>query len=72
MQMQLTLSLAILPLYIIGSILRRIDLTKFATSTKIEALTQELIQMRKTSPGSKAIVFSQVGAIYCIQFFINR
>jgi len=42
-----------------GSILRRIDLTKFATSTKIEALTQELIQMRKTSPGSKAIVFSQ-------------
>ena len=44
----------------IGSILRRIDLAKFATSTKIEALTQELIEMRKTSPGSKAIVFSQV------------
>jgi hypothetical protein len=43
-----------------GSILRRIDLTKFATSTKIEALTQELINMRKQSPGSKAIVFSQV------------
>lgn len=42
-----------------GSILRRIDLTKFATSTKIEALTQELINMRKQSPGSKAIVFSQ-------------
>ena len=43
-----------------GSILRRLDLTKFATSTKIEALTQELVQMRKSSPGSKAIVFSQV------------
>lgn len=42
-----------------GSILRRIDLAKFATSSKIEALTQELVQMRKESPGSKAIVFSQ-------------
>lgn len=42
-----------------GSILRRINLTEFATSTKIEALTQELVKMRQTSPGSKAIVFSQ-------------
>lgn len=47
-------------LYALGSILRRIDLTQFATSTKIEALTQELVQMRQRSPGSKAIVFSQV------------
>ncbi len=30
-----------------------------ATSSKIEALTQELVTMRQTSPGSKAIVFSQ-------------
>merc|ERR1712127_888499 len=42
-----------------GSILRRIDLSKFATSSKIEALTEELVRMRQTSPGSKAIVFSQ-------------
>jgi len=42
-----------------GSILRRINLAEFATSTKIEALTEELVRMRQTSPGSKAIVFSQ-------------
>ena len=42
-----------------GSILRRINLADFATSSKIEALTRELVQMRQTSPGSKAIVFSQ-------------
>jgi len=52
-------SLKELPHVATGSILRRIDLTQFATSTKIEALTQELVQMRKRSPGSKAIVFSQ-------------
>ena len=42
-----------------GSILRRINLAEFATSTKIEALTEELVKMRQSSPGSKAIVFSQ-------------
>lgn len=42
-----------------GSILRRINLAEFATSSKIEALTQELVKMRQSSPGSKAIVFSQ-------------
>ena len=42
-----------------GSILRRINLAEFATSTKIEALVQELVQMRKERPGSKALVFSQ-------------
>ena len=42
-----------------GSILRRINLAEFATSTKIEALVQELIEMRKQRPGSKALVFSQ-------------
>lgn len=42
-----------------GSILRRINLADFATSSKIEALTRELVLMRQTSPGSKAIVFSQ-------------
>jgi len=42
-----------------GSILRRINLAEFATSTKIEALVQELVQMRQRHPGSKALVFSQ-------------
>jgi DNA repair protein RAD16 len=42
-----------------GSILRRIDLAQFATSTKIEVLIQELIEMRKRRPGAKALVFSQ-------------
>ncbi|CAB9496901.1 regulator of chromatin subfamily A member 3-like 1 [Seminavis robusta] len=42
-----------------GSVLRRINLAEFATSTKIEALVQELVQMRKARPGSKALVFSQ-------------
>jgi hypothetical protein len=42
-----------------GSILRRIPLGEFATSTKIEVLIQELIEMRQKRPGSKALVFSQ-------------
>ena len=42
-----------------GSILRRINLAEFATSSKIEALVEELVRMRRSSPGSKAIVFSQ-------------
>jgi DNA repair protein RAD16 len=42
-----------------GSILRRLNLAEFATSTKIEALVQELVQMRKGREGSKALVFSQ-------------
>lgn len=42
-----------------GSILRRITLAEFATSTKIEALVQELVEMRRKFPGNKALVFSQ-------------
>jgi DNA repair protein RAD16 len=42
-----------------GSILRRINLAEFATSSKIEVLVQELVAMRKGRPGSKALVFSQ-------------
>lgn len=42
-----------------SSILRRINLAEFATSTKVEALIQELVQMRQERPGSKALVFSQ-------------
>jgi len=52
-------SLRDLPHVATGSILRRINLTEFSTSSKIEVLTEELVQMRKESPGSKAIVFSQ-------------
>ena len=52
-------SLRELPHVATGSILRRINLAEFATSSKIEALVQELCQMRQMSPGSKAIVFSQ-------------
>jgi DNA repair protein RAD16 len=42
-----------------GSILRRINLADFATSTKIEVLVQSLVEMRQTRPGGKALVFSQ-------------
>lgn len=42
-----------------GSILRRINLAEFATSTKIEAVVEELVEMRTQRPGSKALVFSQ-------------
>lgn len=52
-------SLKELPHVATGSILRRINLAEFATSTKIEALIEELVAMRQASPGSKAIVFSQ-------------
>jgi DNA repair protein RAD16 len=52
-------SLKELPHVTSSSILRRINLVEFATSTKIEALVQELVAMRTARPGSKAIVFSQ-------------
>ena len=42
-----------------GSILRRINLSEFSTSTKLESLVEELCMMRKDRPGSKALVFSQ-------------
>jgi len=52
-------SLKEMPHVATGSILRRINLAEFATSTKIEVLVQELIEMREKRPGSKALVFSQ-------------
>lgn len=52
-------SLRSMPHVSTGSILRRINLADFATSTKIEVLVQELIEMRRKRPGSKALVFSQ-------------
>jgi len=49
--------------------LRRINLAEFATSTKIEALVQELIQMRKTNPGSKG---KRVHGVYLFHFYSGR
>ena len=42
-----------------NSILSRIDLSNFQSSTKIEALREELHKMATADPGAKAIVFSQ-------------
>jgi len=42
-----------------SSILSRIDLRNFQSSTKIEALREELHKMISADPSSKAIVFSQ-------------
>ena len=42
-----------------GSILSRVDLSRFQSSSKIEALMQELARMRSQDLGAKAIVFSQ-------------
>ncbi|KAG1677040.1 hypothetical protein FOA52_001209 [Chlamydomonas sp. UWO 241] len=41
------------------SILNRVDLSKFQSSTKIEALLEELGRMRERDPSAKALVFSQ-------------
>jgi DNA repair protein RAD16 len=41
------------------SILSRISASTFQSSTKIEALREELERMREADPGAKAIVFSQ-------------
>jgi DNA repair protein RAD16 len=41
------------------SIMQRIDPARFQTSTKMEALMEELSLMQKRDPGAKAIVFSQ-------------
>lgn len=48
-----------LPHVATSSILRRVNLSEFATSTKIEVLVQSLVEMRKERPGGKALVFSQ-------------
>ncbi len=42
------------------SILSNIDLSKYTTSSKVEALVKGLEQMRAASKTGKAIVFSQV------------
>ena len=42
-----------------ASFLSRLDLNKFESSTKIEALREEIYEMIQTDPGAKGIVFSQ-------------
>ncbi|GJP76840.1 hypothetical protein CLOP_g7292 [Closterium sp. NIES-67] len=42
-----------------GSILSRFDLSRFQSSTKIEALREEVDTMTQRDPGAKALVFSQ-------------
>ena len=42
-----------------GGILRRLDLKNFQSSTKMEALMEELHEMTEKDPAAKAIVFSQ-------------
>lgn len=42
-----------------GSILNRVSLAGFQSSTKIEALREELERMKQRDPSAKAIVFSQ-------------
>nr|CCA25894.1 PREDICTED: similar to SNF2 domaincontaining protein [Albugo laibachii Nc14] len=57
------------PIFKKKSILSRIDTTSFQTSTKIEALFQELDMMKTRDPSGKAIVFSQfVNMLDLIQF----
>jgi DNA repair protein RAD16 len=58
------LTVTFLPSYIFlskvaGSILQRIDLSNWRSSTKIEALMEELTEMSKTDPNAKALVFTQ-------------
>jgi hypothetical protein len=43
-----------------ASILNRVQLASFQSSTKIEALREELARMLARDPSAKAIVFSQV------------
>ena len=42
-----------------ASFLSKLDLDKFESSTKIEALREEIYDMLQTDPGAKGIVFSQ-------------
>lgn len=55
------------------SILTRISLPSFQTSTKIEALREELNVMKKEDPSAKAIVFSQfTSMLELIQFRLTQ
>jgi DNA repair protein RAD16 len=55
------------------SIIDRIDLKEFQTSTKLEALMEELYKMQQKDLGAKAIVFSQfVNMLDIIEYRLLR
>lgn len=55
------------------SILDKVDLNNFHSSTKIEALMQELYKMREKDLGAKAIVFSQFTSMLdLVEYRINN
>ncbi len=54
------------------SILQKIDLSLFQTSTKMEALMEELYKMQKKDVGAKAIVFSQFVNMLDVSFIHNN
>lgn len=51
------------------SILNRISLANFQSSTKIEALREELERMQQRDPSGKALVFSQFTSMLDLVFF---
>ncbi|GMH34392.1 hypothetical protein BSKO_02226 [Bryopsis sp. KO-2023] len=56
-----------------NSIMSRVDTTKFESSTKIEALYEELHRMKEDDPSAKAIVFSQfTSMLELIGFRLNQ
>ncbi|KAK9723266.1 DNA repair protein rad16 [Basidiobolus ranarum] len=59
--------------FIRSSIVNRIDMNKWKSSTKIEALVEELTNLRKKDSTIKSIVFSQfVNFLDLIQWRLNR
>jgi DNA repair protein RAD16 len=56
-----------------GSIINRIDMSKWRSSTKIEALCEELHKLRKPNQSTKSIVFSQfTSMLQLIEWRLNR
>ncbi|PVU88740.1 hypothetical protein BB559_005415 [Furculomyces boomerangus] len=55
------------------SIVNRIDMTRWVSSTKIEALVEELQKLRRSDANIKSIVFSQyVSFLDLVQWRLNR
>ena len=54
-----------------SSILNRVQLASFQSSTKIEALREELSRMLARDPSAKAIVFSQVLALQLLHWIFE-
>ena len=52
-----------------ASILNRVALADFQSSTKIEALREELHRMLQADPSAKALVFSQFTSMLDLIFF---